>query len=200
MAGETAEAASRLRGQLTQALGRSIRDGGGAIGNISGLLQRVLEQRAWEERIVIETGEHLDAFPSFAAYVIADAPLGLGTTLDQFKQLIEHDVEALDLYQEALKRPAFRPVSALGQRTNYAQPHHMSIAGILRRLKKDRPDLHAQMLAGEITANAAGIEAGYIHPRIKVPTDDMERLATTLRKNLDAAQVRELVERLKEEK
>lgn len=31
----------------------------------------------------------------------------------------------------------------------------------LRRLAKDRPDLHAQCLAGELTANAAMVEAGF---------------------------------------
>ena len=30
----------------------------------------------------------------------------------------------------------------------------------LRRLRKDRPDIHARVLAGEITANAGMVEAG----------------------------------------
>jgi hypothetical protein len=34
----------------------------------------------------------------------------------------------------------------------------------LRRLAKDRPDLHAQCLAGEMTANAAMVQAGFRKP------------------------------------
>jgi hypothetical protein len=40
-----------------------------------------------------------------------------------------------------------------------------------RRLRKDRPDLHAQVLAGEITPHAAMIEAGFRRKTITVPVD-----------------------------
>ena len=191
-----------FRGQLTQALGRSIRDGAGSITNIPGLLERVLEQRAWEERIVIETGERFPGFPSFAAYVVEDAPLGLGSDVDAFEQLIEHNVQALDLYQEALKRPAH--VHAVdsdvgGPHIRYAQPDHTSTAGILRRLKQDRPDLHGRVLGGELSPNAASIEAGYRHRRLHVPIDDMDLLASMLRRHLDRTQRHELATRLEGE-
>jgi hypothetical protein len=35
----------------------------------------------------------------------------------------------------------------------------------LRRLAKDRPDLHMQCLAGELTANAAMVQTGFRKPR-----------------------------------
>jgi hypothetical protein len=40
------------------------------------------------------------------------------------------------------------------------RPAGNSVAAALRRLHKDRPDIHARVLAGEITAHAGMVEAG----------------------------------------
>jgi hypothetical protein len=41
------------------------------------------------------------------------------------------------------------------------RPSGNSRAAFLRRLRKDRPDIHARVLAGEISAHAGMIEAGF---------------------------------------
>jgi len=41
----------------------------------------------------------------------------------------------------------------------------------LRRLKKSRPDLHARVLAGELSPNKAMVEAGFRRKMIQVPFD-----------------------------
>ena len=66
---------------------------------------------------------------------------------------------------------------------------------ILRRLKRDRPDLAELVLDGKVTARAAGIAAGFIKPNISVPLDP-ERLAPILRKKLDPAALDRLRELL----
>ena len=40
-----------------------------------------------------------------------------------------------------------------------------SSAAFLRRLRKDRPDIHARVLAGKLTPQAGMVEAGYRKPR-----------------------------------
>jgi hypothetical protein len=40
-------------------------------------------------------------------------------------------------------------------------PSGNSVKAALRRLRKDRPDIHARVLAGEISANAGMVEAGF---------------------------------------
>jgi hypothetical protein len=62
-------------------------------------------------------------------------------------------------------------VSRQGQRTdlidtekrgiNKVRPDGTSAAAAHRRLRKDRPDLHARVLAGELSPNTAMIEAGF---------------------------------------
>lgn len=76
-------------------------------------------------------------------------------------------------------------------RTNYGT----SETYIVRRLKRDRPDLAALVLDGKESARAAGIAAGFIKPTITVPLDP-ERLAATLRRRLDPAALDRLRELL----
>jgi len=52
----------------------------------------------------------------------------------------------------------------------------------LRRLKRDRPDLAAKVIGGELSANDATIAAGFKHRRVSVPADDPEAAARTLLK------------------
>jgi hypothetical protein len=42
-----------------------------------------------------------------------------------------------------------------------SRPTGTSRATALRRLRKDRPDIHARVLKGELSAHAAMIEAGF---------------------------------------
>lgn len=46
----------------------------------------------------------------------------------------------------------------------FRAPTGTSAEAALRRLRKDRPDIHARVLAGELTANAGMIEAGFRKP------------------------------------
>lgn len=51
-------------------------------------------------------------------------------------------------------------VDAAKKDVNTLRPDGNTVSYALRRLRKDRPDIHARVLAGEITAHAGMIEAG----------------------------------------
>ncbi len=55
-----------------------------------------------------------------------------------------------------------------------SRPSGTSQTAALRRLRKDRPDLHAQVLAGDLTPHAAMVVAGF---RKRTATVPAERLA-----------------------
>lgn len=78
------------------------------------------------------------------------------------------------------------------------RPRGTSQSANLRRLRKDRPDLHARVLAGELSSNAAMIEAGFSPHRVQVRTDSVESIAKTLRRYLDPVALKELAELLAE--
>jgi hypothetical protein len=46
-------------------------------------------------------------------------------------------------------------------RNVHIRPSGNSRAAFLRRLRKDRPDIHARVLAGELSPHASMIEAGF---------------------------------------
>lgn len=60
----------------------------------------------------------------------------------------------------------------------------------MARLRRDNPELAAQVEAGELSANAAAIQAGFRHPTCSVVTDDVEKAVTTLLKHYSKADIR----------
>ena len=76
------------------------------------------------------------------------------------------------------------------------RPSGNSEEAALRRLSKDRPDLHARVIAGEMSAHAAMIEAGFRARAITVPMD-VERAADVLARNFQGETSR-LIEAIQE--
>ncbi len=66
----------------------------------------------------------------------------------------------LDAFDRANQRPAHRPAKSENVHSS-GRPSGNSAAAFLRRLRTARPDLHARVLAGEISAYAGMIEAGW---------------------------------------
>jgi DNA (cytosine-5)-methyltransferase 1 len=66
----------------------------------------------------------------------------------------------LDAFDRASQRPAHRPAKSENVHSS-GRPSGNSAAAFLRRLRAARPDLHARVLAGEISAYAGMIEAGW---------------------------------------
>jgi hypothetical protein len=70
-------------------------------------------------------------------------------------------------------------------------------AGIIRRLNRDSPELAEQVAAGEVSANAAAVKAGYRRRKVSVAVDDPASAARTLRKHMtpgDLSVLRDLLE------
>jgi len=78
-----------------------------------------------------------------------------------------------------------------------APPTGNTASAALRRLRKDRPDLHALVLAGDKTPHGAMIEAGFRPKTITVPVD-VPKLARVLRERFTPDELRELITLLSE--
>lgn len=52
-----------------------------------------------------------------------------------------------------------------------------------RRLRRDRPDIWQQVLAGEVSLNAAAIQAGFRKRMIQVPADDVNAAIEKLKRH-----------------
>jgi hypothetical protein len=166
---------------LVETLGSSLRSGGSALDAVPDLLKRVLKEESWRS---FKTRRHdLVEHERFADFVTTEPLAGLGSSVDLVRRIVSGDTEALDLLDRALQNPAH--VRADVNNINVSQPRGTSKDYALRKLRKDAPELHADVLAGEISAHAAMVKAGFRHRTFSVPADEPERIASTLRRQLD---------------
>lgn len=92
---------------------------------------------------------------------------GMGTTVEKVRGYLRDDLKMLDLFDQAVLRP--RPHGGEREKGKVANGHlggSSKLGGngrerALRKLRKDRPDLHAKVTKKEMTANAAMLEAGF---------------------------------------
>lgn len=135
-------------------------------------------------------------FLLWEVYCTARQPIGLGYSSDEIDAILSEraSVEARNAKDAAAQRPGGRPKKTLYDVQGSQAPTGNRTEAMLRRLRKDRPDLHAEVLAGGKTPHAAMIEAGFRKARLAVPlsVDGVVRAA----RRLPPGERRTLVERL----
>ena len=77
-----------------------------------------------------------------------------------------------------------------------ARPVGNSAAQALRRLRKDCPELHAEVIAGGLSPHAAMIKAGFRPKTLTIRAGNPAKLAAALRRFLTEAERNELRELL----
>lgn len=189
---------------LVEALGSSLRSGDHGLKAVPGLVKRVLAEDAWRS-FVTQRGEFVE-YDRFEEFVVTPPLKGLGASLALVRTLVRDDPVALDLFDQAAQvanggdrrsevfsvhniRTENGDGSGEGHRTS---PSGTSREAGLRRLRKDRPDLHAEVLAGALTTHAAMVKAGFRRRTVTVPVGTPEDTAKALRKNLEPEQIKEL--------
>lgn len=75
-------------------------------------------------------------------------------------------------------------------------PRGTSRAHSLQRLEREAPDLHVRVLAGELSAHRAMVEAGLRVPRFTVVVSSADVVVRTLRKQLPADMLAEVADKL----
>lgn len=194
-----------LAGQLLDALYHSVRKGE-AINNVAGLIEQLLDDDVWREVCVIETGQIIK-YDRFEDFVTTPPVEGLGTTVDTLKQFIGDDMKVLDMLDIALQGKGGKKWDSrtAGKNTVYnihsnKRPAGTSRQASIRRLRKDRPDLHQKVMDGDMTPNAAMIEARFRPRSLTLPYDpfDGNVVAKKLLKKLTSEQINQLIVELTE--
>jgi hypothetical protein len=177
----------RRNANLVDLLGSALRDGGHALGAVPGLLKQILVDGGWRE-FVTQRGEHV-MHERFADFASTPPLAGLGTTVEVVRKLLIDDMEALDLLDRELQNPVGSnlPLDNVQGRA----PTGNAKDRALRRLRKDAPDLHADVIAGRITAHAAMVRGGF-RPVTFTVRADPAAAARALRSHLDGDQIAEL--------
>lgn len=151
----------RDKGSLVQGFWDAVNRGTGSIANVAPLVRRIIETGAWQERIQDGTTFTNGSFLEF----IVDAPLkGCGWQPDKVEALIKDEPETLTLWRHATKVGQGKRTDLVDNINEVKPTKGTSRAYTLDRLKRERPDLFERVVAKELTANAAAIEAGFRKP------------------------------------
>lgn len=178
----------RARGSLVDALSSALDRGGHGLSNAPTLLRRLLQEGGWQE-FETSRGEVVQ-HARFADFIVTPPLKGLGTNVDLVRRIVKDDVETLDLLDQALQNPAH--IHADVNVINVDRPQGTSQEQALRRLRKDAPELHAEVLAGRLSAHAAMVKAGFRPKTFTIRGDRPDSIVKTLRKNLSPEQLSEL--------
>lgn len=183
---------------MVSALRSFIAKGGYGLKEVPGLVRVVVDEGLWRERVIDQTRETA-RFERFEQFVATDPLEGLGADIPTLRRLCAEDKKALDALDRATGHNQGERTDLLDniQEVSVGAPSGTSAARALRRLRKDRPDLHARVLAGEASPHGAMVEAGF-RPRTATVPLEVPELARVIRRRLTTEQVAELVALLTE--
>ena len=185
---------------VVSSLGSALQMGGSALEDVPGLLAKVLDEELWRE---FKTPRGEARHDSFESFVTTPPTQGLGTSVALIRRIVSDDPKARDLLDQALQRPAggdTRSHNATnGNNVPNGRPEGNEAAKALRRLRKDRPDLHQDVIDGRISPHGAMVAAGFRPRTATVRLDDPKRAADTLRKKLTVQQRKQLAAYLLED-
>lgn len=125
------------------------------------LLRRIIAEEAWKTRRV--PGKGMIEMQSLRELVTTPPIIGWGEDPAKIEAVIRDDAEVLAMWREAMKGKAGRPKRELETHRNptqYKTPDR-GRAYDLSRLRREAPELFERVKAGEMSANAAAIEAGF---------------------------------------
>lgn len=160
-----------------QNLQQAMIDGGRkAFQTVPVVLHRIIEDRLWADR-VDRDGKPFQSFEAFATHILWQ---GLESSIDDLLIYCRKrpDVQALIRGEVGASLPQGRP-PINGDNVTFKTQKGNSPTYALKRLRRDRPDLFQRVVSGEMSANAAAVEAGFRRQTFTCPAD-VDRAADVL--------------------
>jgi len=153
----------------------------------------------WQSFIIQETGEEV-RHGTFAEFVTATPPRGLGTTVGKLEVWVK---EELPEYPPYLKDSKIPKAGKQGRPKNNEKVDiiNLKVKGgtseeyIISRLKRDDPGLAKQVMSGEITAHAAAVKSGIRKKYVSVRCD-VNGFVSKAKKIFTEEEIKQIKERL----
>jgi hypothetical protein len=104
---------------------------------------------------------------------------GWGESIDKVQVLIKDDPQVLKMFRREVVAPNHRPLKSTDNiSTKTSDGHGTSKSYSLDLLARKAPDMFQAVCNGEMTANAAMIQAGLRKPKVTVSNDPASALRT----------------------
>jgi hypothetical protein len=195
---------SENRGDLAKTrvieyLRTAIFDGKCGLSDVPELIKRVINEELWRERTLPKTGE-IVVFKTFEEFLQTSPPQGLGTDYKMIQRLCAENLETLDLLELVKKKRTHggNRKSESFKRNNVTfeiSKRGNSVEYALKRLRKEKPDLHKQIIEGKLSVNQAMIAAGFRQKKVQI-TKDVHAVGRFIKANFSDAEIGEILELL----
>jgi hypothetical protein len=141
-------------------------------------VRRILQERIWADQRNIE-GVPFRSFKEFVEHRLWE---GLNTTIKDLMIFCRNAPDVVELILQEVPSAAEYGGDRRSEQAKADQVDNVNLIEgggnsavyALSRLKRDRPDLAEKVVAGEMSANAAAIEAGFRKKKIEIPDDEEE--------------------------
>lgn len=175
------------KGSLVDSLWQAVDSASGNLEAVPGLVRQVLETGAWRKR---QHRGRVFEHDRFVDFIVARPLAGCGWPIDKVEALIKDDADTLTMWRRAVTEVGVNQHTKGNDNVITLQGN--SRAYTLDRLSRAAPHLHAAVCAGELSANAAAIEAGF--RKKPSPFEQVQKLIP----KLTAQQRKQLIEMLSE--
>lgn len=147
-------------GEICDRLDKSLRGSEFNLSAVANTIVLVIREEAWRARVV-RTGEVVEC-ESFLEMLTAPPLRGFGEDPERVEALLQDDAEALRMFREAITAPHGGNRRDRPHKTDIVRVEHhgSSRAYTLTRLHAQHPALYERVVAGELSAHAAAIQAG----------------------------------------
>jgi hypothetical protein len=186
-----------FNGDLCKMAYERFRDGKGSLSGFPGLIKEIIQEKAWERR---EHNGKIYELPSLLALVTEKPLAGWGQDPAAVERLLRDDAEALEMWRgEVVKTHGgdrkSEQVKIKSDNVTLDPGRGNAKSYTLSRLKRTRPELFQAVCNGELTANAAMIQAGLRKSVVSVGANPASA-AKTLKKKFGLDYVQELIKEL----
>ena len=178
---------------IVDAACQAITYGGSSLEEIPHFIKKIINENRWQRRYVKHLGELIE-FDSFEEFITTAPPEGMDTSIQRIKDLCQHDTKVRELINIEITKKPGAPVgntNASKEETNHNNIMNCldtkavqgtSLDYTLRRLRKEAPELHAEVINKAMTPNAAAVKAGFRVTPIQLNPVDPIKAAQTVRR------------------
>jgi len=174
---------AQVNGEIVSSLRHALGRGEFGLAYVPKLIKEAIDNQAWEE-FYDEVERDVLHHSSFESFVTTEPPEGLGTDVRMIQNMCRDHRDVLDEIDKVTQ-------GVTGVHNMNTRPWGTSAAQALRKLRKDAPEVHAKVIAGDISPNAGMIKAGFRKKTMQCPVE-VEAVVRAIRSHFTEQEIEKI--------